>query len=306
MTDRIIDLTTQPARLSVRHRQLVIETGEQPAVTIPLGELAALVLSCPQIILTQPVLAGLAEAGGVCVVCDGKSRPISIMVPLVQHHVQTERLTAQARATPHVKKKLWRQIVRNKIESQAQVLRQLHGDEKGLPALVRLVRLGDSTNVEAVASKRYWRHIFGDPSFRRDVQRQDQNRFLNYGYAILRAVTARALIATGLHPSLGIHHHNRYNPFCLADDLMEPFRPRVDLHVARMLSEISPEAPLSPQVKARLLGFLEERYVIAGKRLSLFDTLARAASSLADALADTQAKSRTPLVLPDWKNHAAE
>ncbi|MGQ9505491.1 MAG: type II CRISPR-associated endonuclease Cas1 [Thermogutta sp.] len=302
MINHVIDLATKPARLSVRHCQLVIDVPDGAETTIPLAEVAVLVVGHPQVAMTQPVLARLAEAGGVCVVCDGKSRPVGTMFPLAQHHAQTERLTAQARAPLALRQRLWRQIVRNKIESQAAVLRTLYHDDFGLQQLVRRVRSNDASNVEGMASRRYWRRLFQDPSFRRKPDREDQNRFLNYGYAILRAVTARAIVGTGLHPSLGIHHHHRYNPFCLADDLMEPFRPRVDLLVVQLLKEFPPDAALSPEIKGRLLTFLEDRYQFQGEKRTIFDVMSRVASSLGDVFL----KERQDLLLPEWKSYAPQ
>lgn len=295
MINHVIDLTTRPARLSVRNRQLVIEGAKGEITMCPLAEIAVLVTAHPQITVTQAVLAGLSEAGGVCVVCDAKSRPVATMLPLVNHHLQTERLRAQASASLPTKKRLWQQIVRNKIASQAQVLRELHSQDFGLSRLAAQVKSGDRSNVEAVASRRYWRHLFGT-AFRRNPDADDQNRFLNYGYAILRAVVSRAITAVGLHPSLGLHHHNRYNPFCLADDLMEPFRPRIDRRVVQIVGTWSPQSELTPEIKLQLLAFLEERYFFEGQSRTIFDVLTRIASSLADVFL----RKQKVMALPDW------
>lgn len=296
MINHVLDLTTRPARLSVRHQQLVIQGADQSVTTLPLAELAVLVAAHPQITLTQAVLSGLAESGGVCVVCDAKSRPIATMFPLVNHHVQTERLAAQSQASLPTRKRLWKQIVRNKIASQAAVLKEVCGSDFGLTRLLPRVRSGDPSNVEAVASRRYWRHLFQDEEFRRDPDAEDQNRFLNYGYAILRAVTARAIVAAGLHPSLGLHHHNRYNPFCLADDLMEPFRPRIDLAVVRLLAHHPKHTDLTPELKRRLLAFLDERFDLDGESRTIFDVLMR----ISTALAEVFLKKRELLTFPQW------
>lgn len=301
MINHIIDLTTRPARLSVRNRQLVIEGADDEITTRPLAEIAVLVAAHPQITVTQAVLAGLSEAGGVFVVCDSKSRPIGTMFPLVSHHLQTERLRFQASASLPTRKRLWQHIVRNKIASQACVLKELYGEDFGLSRLVGRVQSGDRSNVEAAASRRYWRHLFGDAAFRRDPDAEDHNRFLNYGYAILRAVVARAITAVGLHPSLGLHHHNRYNPFCLADDLMEPFRPRIDRRVVQILNQWSPQSELTTEIKSQLLAFLEERYVFEGESRTTFDVLARMASSLAEVFL----KKRKLMLLPDWSDEKA-
>lgn len=295
MINHVIDLTTRPARLSVRNRQLLIEGAKGEITMCPLAEIAVLVTAHPQITVTQAVLAGLSEAGGVCVVCDAKSRPVATMLPLVNHHLQTERLRAQASASLPTKKRLWQQVVRNKIASQAQVLRELHSQDFGLSRLAAQVKSGDRSNVEAVASRRYWRHLFGT-AFRRNPDADDQNRFLNYGYAILRAVVSRAITAVGLHPSLGLHHHNRYNPFCLADDLMEPFRPRIDRRVVQIVGTWSPQSELTPEIKLQLLAFLEERYFFEGQSRTIFDVLTRIASSLADVFL----RKQKVMALPDW------
>lgn len=295
MINHVIDLTTRPARLSVRNRQLLIEGAKGEITMCPLAEIAVLVTAHPQITVTQAVLAGLSEAGGVCVVCDAKSRPVATMLPLVNHHLQTERLRAQASASLPTKKRLWQQVVRNKIASQAQVLRELHSQDFGLSRLAAQVKSGDRSNVEAVASRRYWRHLFGT-AFRRNPDADDHNRFLNYGYAILRAVVSRAITAVGLHPSLGLHHHNRYNPFCLADDLMEPFRPRIDRRVVQIVGTWSPQSELTPEIKLQLLAFLEERYFFEGQSRTVFDVSTRIASSLADVFL----RKQKVMALPDW------
>jgi CRISPR-associated protein Cas1 len=195
--------------------------------------------------------------------------------------VQAERFARQAAAALPTRKRLWRQIVRAKIRAQAALLKSLHGSTFGLEALVPLVKSGDPKNVEAQASRRYWPALFADKSFRRDVDANDQNRYLNYGYAVIRAVIARAICAAGLHPSLGLHHHNRYNAFCLADDLLEPLRPLADSAALKVLRTRGPDAPMDRETKEILLGFLTRRYELEGESRTLFDLAARTAASLA-------------------------
>ncbi len=296
MTDRIVDLSESPARLSVRYDQLRIERPDQQLVTIPLNELAVLVVAHRQVTYTHSVLVGLAAAGGALVVCDEKSLPIGMMLPLAGHSIQAERFAAQARAPLPLRKRLWRQLIRSKIRAQASTLRQLTGDDAGLLELLPRVRAGDVTNIEAQASRRYWPRLFGDPRFRRDPELKDQNLLLNYGYAILRAIVGRAICASGLHPSLGIHHHNRYNPYCLADDLMEPFRPIVDLAVAQFLRTNGPVAELSRSAKLEMLHQLTGRISFDGCQRTLFDAASRLTASLADAFLGN-ARS---LALPSW------
>ena len=295
MSDRILDISEGPARLSVRLDQLVIERSEHEKLTVPLEELAVLVVSNPWVSLTQAVLSGIAASGGSFVACDEKHMPIGMFLPLMGHFVQAERFARQAEAPLPTKKSLWAQIIQAKIKAQGRTLLELRSDDHGLLAIARRVRSGDTGNLEAMASQRYWPALFGDPAFRRERDADDQNRHLNYGYAILRAIVARALCASRLHPSLGIHHHNRYDAFCLADDLMEPFRPLVDRAVVRIVEKRGPQAPMDKEAKAELLEALTGRMTVDGESRTLFDVAARAASSLA-AVFEGKAKR---LALPE-------
>lgn len=295
MTDRIIDFSDAPARLRARYDQLIVTRPDEADVSIPLADLAVVIVSHPQVTYTQAVLCGLAERGASLVACNRRHLPVGMVMPLVGHHAQAERFAAQARAPLPVRKRLWQQVVRAKIEAQAAVLEDLHGTDHGLRALVPLVRSGDPANVEARASRRYWPRLFTDLSFRRDPDREDQNVLLNYGYAVLRAIVARAICGAGLHPCLGIHHHNRYDTFCLADDLMEPFRPLVDGAVAALVSERGHDAPLDRAAKTALLEGLTRRLELQGESRTLFDVLTRTAASLADVVMGRG----TRLVLPE-------
>jgi len=296
MTDRILDFSENPARLNVRLRQLVVKRHEMPEVSMPLAELAVVIVSHPQVSYTQAVLAGLAEAGGAFVACNRRHLPVGMFLPLVAHHAQTQRFAAQARVALPVRKRLWRQLVQAKIKAQAQTLETLHGTDAGLRALVAGVRSGDPANVEARAARRYWPVLFADSDFRRHRENEDQNLLLNYGYAVLRAIVARAVCGAGLHPSLGIHHHNRYDAYCLADDLMEPFRPTVDRAVAQYVAENEEFSQIESAAKQQIIGRLTARYLIDGQQRTLFDVVARLACSLADVFLGTAEK----LELPDW------
>jgi len=294
MTERILDIAQEPARLRVDCGRLVVERHGRAAALVPLGEVAALVVSHPQVTYSQAVLAGLVEHGGALVVCNRRHLPVGMLLPVEAHYVQAERFALQARASRPRRKRLWQQLIRAKVTAQGRLLARLHGDDRGLLTLARTVRSGDTTNVEAQASRRYWPVLFGDPAFRRDPGRGDQNRLLNYGYAVLRALVARAICAVGLHPSLGIHHHNRYNAFCLADDVMEPFRPLVDERVCEIVAAKGPQTPLDRGTKETLLGVCTVRLALEGQRRALFDVLARTASSLVAALRDGSKKLALP------------
>lgn len=295
MTDRLIDLSDQPARLRVRHEQLLIERDGYPAVSVPLNELAAVILANPQVSITQAALAGLMRCGGSIIVCDEQRLPAGLMLPINAHGTQTRRFAAQASAPRPTNKRLWQQIVRAKVRAQARLLTRLHGDDVGLGELAGRVRSGDVSNIESQAAVRYWPVLFNDPDFRRRRDADDANRVLNYGYAVLRAIVGRAICAVGLHPSLGIHHHNQYNAFCLADDLMEPFRPIVDAAAVELVLERSRDVLVDQDSKLKLFNTLADRFEWEGERRTLFDLLGIAASSLAQVY-EGRAKR---LVLPE-------
>jgi CRISPR-associated protein Cas1 len=288
--NRILDFSESPARLRVKLEQLVVERQDQPEVSMPLADLAVIVVAHPQVTYTQAVLAGLSAAGGVFVSCNRQNLPVGMMLPISAHFSQAESFAAPLR------KRLWRQLIRAKIQAQAETLAQLHGTDGGLVRLVRHVRSGDPANVEARAARKYWSMLFADLSFRRHRENEDQNVLLNYGYAVLRAIVARAICAVGLHPSLGLHHHNKYNAYCLADDLMEPFRPTVDRSVAEYCRETKDFTGLTPAVKQTIISDLTGRYMINGEQRTLFDVAAALASSLADVFLEKAEK----LLLPKW------
>jgi CRISPR-associated protein Cas1 len=296
MINRILDFSESPARLRVRLAQLIVQRENLPEVSVPLVDLAVVLVAHPQVTFTQAVLSGLAAAGGVFVTCDGRNLPVGMLLPLAAHTTQAERFAAQACAALPVRKRLWRKIVRAKIKAQAALLVELRGTDFGLNALVGQVQSGDPSNVEARAARRYWPNVFADLDFRRHRENEDQNVLLNYGYAVLRAIVARAICAAGLHPSLGIHHHNRYNAFCLADDLMEPFRPKVDRAVAEYMSTHDEPYKLESAAKQNIIGELTGRYDVKGEQRTLFDASARMASSLADVFLGKEEE----LELPDW------
>lgn len=283
MTDRVIDIGDASVRLRVDLDRLVIEPPDAPAVLIPLDEVAAVVASNHGMTLTQNVLARLAARGGIFVVMDERFAPAAMLLPLDTHSTQAARIRKQADATAPTRKRVWQAIVRSKIASQWSLLQALQLDASDGEALVTQVRSGDPENVEAAAASRYWKRLFG-PDFRRDREAPDQNRLLNYGYTVLRSSTARAICAVGLHPGLGVHHHNQYSAFCLADDLMEPYRPIVDRAVHALASREGNAVEMTKAVRGELIASLLGRFVVRGESRTLFDLIARSASSLARVL----------------------
>lgn len=306
MPDRILDFSDEAAHLSVRLANLVIRRPDKPEIALPLSEIGVVVASHPQISITQAVLAGLCGAGGAYLTCDEKRLPVGLMLPLRAHFTQTERIARQMAAKLPLRKRLWRQIVQTKIQAQASVLVLEGGKDMGLMAMANRVRSGDPDNIEAQAARRYWSAVFGDEDFRRDRAAEDVNRVLNYGYAVLRAMTGRAVCAVGLHPSIGLHHHNRYSQFTLADDIMEPFRVVVDRAAIEIGRTWGPDAALDKMVKGHIIETLNSRYRLQGEQRSLFDILARTASSLVAALGgEIQALTlpKFPDFFPDVQGH---
>ena len=297
--DRIIDFSLGQAHLSVRFGQLVIRRDDAPDVSTPLSEIAVVVLASKQVTLTQSVLSGLMEAGAAVVVADDAMLPSGLMLPLAGHTSQTQRMIAQASASQPRRKRIWQQIVQAKILSQAAALMLRRGHSGGLEHLSTRVGSGDPGNVEAQAAQRYWPLLFDDPNFRRRRDANDQNQLLNYGYAILRATIGRAICAVGLHPSLGVFHKSRNNPYCLADDLLEPWRALIDLEVAEIVSEAGPDAPLDSGAKRRLAGLLHERLMHDGESRTVFDWISRSATSLATALSTDLPVPQIRLFFPD-------
>ncbi len=264
--------------------------------TVPLADIAAVIVSHPQVSYSHAVLSGLAAAGATFIACDEKHLPAAMLLPLVTHSTQTERFAAQVQVSLPTRKRVWQEIVRAKLLSQARLLEERTGKDWGLGPLASRVRSGDAGNLESQAARIYWPALFGD--FHRDPEGEGVNACLNYGYAVVRAVVARALCGAGLHPSFGVHHHNRYDPFCLADDLMEPFRPLVDRVVARLRDERGAEVTVDKESKRAILEGVLRRYQAEGESRTLFDWASRAASSLTAIIEGRAGKLDLPLLSP--------
>jgi len=283
--NRVVDITTQGAKITMRLDQLVISSTSEPPLTIPCTDLAVLVLSHPEIEITQPAMAAIMRYRASMIVCDDRRMPSGMLVPYAGHHLQSSRVAAQATVKLPKKKRIWQQIVREKILNQANVLRLLQRDLMGLNRLADQVRSGDPTNIEAQAARRYWSAMKLGDSFRRDPDALDLNRHLNYGYAVLRAFVARAICCAGLHPSLGVHHHNQFNSFCLADDLMEPFRPLIDHVVGRNCESFQTQTLLSTATKRLLIEALLGRCATTTGIRRVTEAIQTAAVSLGQVLA---------------------
>ena len=281
-TERILDFSEAAAHLRVADAQLLVERDRQIVGSIPLSDVAIVILSHPALSYTHAVMQWLARSGAAVLICDGNSLPLSLCLPLFNHSLQAQRIQQQIATSMPTKKRLWQHLVRAKIRAQALTLKRLRGIEDGLMQLSDRVRSGDPDNIEAQAARRYWRALFNGTHFRRDPDGPPPNNALNYGYAVLRAMVARAVCASALNPTLGLHHHHRDNSFCLADDLMEPFRPVVDLAVGQMMLNGEICTSLTSQNKQRVLTPLLGHFALAGERRSLFDILTRITTNLAE------------------------
>jgi CRISPR-associated protein Cas1 len=246
---------TNPAYLSTKDQQLVVKSNEGIVNTIPLEDIGFVVLENPQISITLPAMQKLNANNVALVCCDEKHHPSALLLNLDSHHLQGELFRNQIQASEPLKKNLWKQVIEQKIANQSALLEKLGKQTGALPQYAKTVNSGDTSNREGAAAREYWKNLFGN-NFFRDRYGANPNPFLNYGYIILRAAVARALVGSGLLPTLGIHHHNRYNAYCLADDIMEPYRPFVDSLVYELWESGTDDMILEKESKAHLLQVL--------------------------------------------------
>lgn len=249
MIKRIIEIS-KPASLGLKHKQLIIRQ-EESNHSVPIEDIGILILDNPAITHTQQLFAECCANNVAVVLCDTKHLPAYLLLPLIGNSQQTKFLAEQINAPQPTKKRLWQLIVKEKVSAQARVLADLVNDSPRLRQLATEVKSGDPQNIESQAARIYWGALFGN-EFRRDRSQSGINMLLNYGYTVMRAAVARALVGTGLHPSLGIHHRNQYNSFALADDLLEPLRPLIDIKVFQLASE-GKENELGTEQKKSLL-----------------------------------------------------
>ncbi len=294
MNNRILDLSEIPVRLNIDNACLMVTPQDAQTSRIPLSDIAVIISSHPQNSYSHLALSSLAATGSIFVACDEKHLPVGMMFPIHGHFTAGERMVRQAEAPLPIKKRAWQAIIKAKILSQSRLLEKLGRSEPGLKLLAARVRSGDPENIEAAASRRYWTALFGN-SFRRNREAPDVNRYLNYGYAVLRAITARAICATGLHPGLGLHHHNRYDPLALASDLMEPFRSIVDEAVVSIGERYGESPDSNREWKMKILSFLTGHFSDGQEARTLFDWLERMTSSLAAVYA----KEKTDINIPE-------
>lgn len=280
-----------PVYLSQKNGQLVIKKPEQETyedevkplseITRPIEDIGIVILDHKRITITSGALEALLENNCAVITCDSKNMPVGLLLPLCGNTTQNERFRQQLDASVPLMKQLWQQTIKSKIENQAAVLKECTGEEtKCMKAWASEVKSGDPTNLEARAAAYYWKYLFPINGFTRDREGIPPNNLLNYGYAILRATVARGLVASGLLPTLGIHHHNRYNAYCLADDIMEPYRPYVDRLVFSIVEQGTDCTQLTKEIKAQLLTIPTLETTIAGKRSPLMIAVGQTTASL--------------------------
>lgn len=296
MLGRIVEISNDKRHLSIyRGFMLVHSTGEdrQEVGRVPLDDIAALVANAHGLSYTNNLLVALAERGAPFVLCGANHNVVGMLWPIDGHHQQAHRIEAQIACTLPVRKRLWAAIVKSKLLNQAAVLQATGTAHAPVQALAKQVRSGDPDNLEAQGARKYWSQLMG-PLFRRDQQADGVNALLNYGYTVLRAATARSVVAAGLHPSLGLHHSHDNNAMRLVDDVMEPFRPVIDLIVWQLQS--SGPCVINQDSKRVLVQSLYQDLLTEAGRTPVLVAIQKLATSLAQVLLDERKALDLPLL----------
>lgn len=287
-----------PAYLKTLNEQLFVELlNDKEAKSIPIEDIGIIILDHQQITITQSLMAKLILNNTALITCDNTHHPIGMHLCLDGHTLQSLKFKAQIASSVPLKKQLWQQTVISKINNQAALLRIRRAENKYLLNLSSTVKSGDSSNNEAKAALYYWKHIFPDfLEFKRERFGLPPNNLLNYGYAILRAIVARSLVASGLLPTLGIFHKNQYNAYCLADDIMEPYRPFVDKIVCEIVSMNGKYLEMTPSMKKHMLSIPVMDVFIEKQKSPLMNAVQRTTTSLSKCF---EGESRT-IVYPSF------
>lgn len=283
---------SSPAYLSTRNEQLLVSypNNEQPERTVPIEDIGFVVLEDPQITVTNKLLEKLTLNNAAIINCNHQHMPIGLLMPLSGNSEQNERFRAQLDASVPLKKNLWQQTIQAKINNQAALLAERGVAHQNMLYWAKEVTSGDTLNHEARAAAYYWQNLFEIEGFNRYRNGIPPNNLLNYGYAILRAVCARALVSSGLFPTLGIHHANKYNAYCLADDIMEPYRPYVDMVVCFLMDNFDNYEELTTELKKELLQIPALDVVIGGKKSPLMIAMSRTTNSLQECFSGQSRK----------------
>ena len=284
-----------PARLSLKLAQMVVELQDVTR-TLPIEDIGVVILDHKQITITHALIDALLANNVAIVTSNDKHLPVGLMLPLDGNTLQSERFRAQIDASEPLKKQMWQQTIVAKILGQAHVLGTQLIEHNNMLKWAKDVRSGDPENMEARAAAFYWRNMFEKDAFIRDPQGLPPNNLLNYGYSIVRAMMARALVGAGLLPTLGIHHHSRYDAYCFADDIMEPYRPYVDMKVLEMWSKGGVTSDISSDQKRELLGITTMDVSISGHRSPMMLAIQTTAQSVQKCYSGEARK----IIYPDW------
>lgn len=285
-----------PAYLKLKDNQLKIidpETKSEKG-SVPVEDMAILMLDNYQITISHQLIIALQGRSVAVISCDAHHLPFALMLPMAGHVEHSERLKNQINISEPLRKQLWKQTVEAKISQQMLLLKKLGRPHEQLTVYMNEVKSGDATNMEGIAAQYYWKHLFED--FSREREGKSPNNFLNFGYAVLRSIVARALVSSGLNPALGIFHRNKYNAYCLADDIMEPYRPYVDWMVLKYLDN-NPDTPeLTKDAKAYLLQIATHDTMIMQKLRPLMVAVSSTTSSFYKCLIGDLRMIRYPLL----------
>lgn len=295
MIGRIVEIADDRRHLFVNRGFMVVRDteGERKELgQVPLDDIAAVIANAHGITYTNNLLVALAERGAPFVLCAANHNAVGMLLTLDGHHVQAHRIEAQINASQPTHKRLWAAVVKSKLEQQAAALEATGAPTAPLTALVRKVKSGDPDNVEGQGARRYWGLLFGS-EFRRNQDGDGINALLNYGYTVVRSATARAVVAAGLHPSIGLHHSNDGNAMRLVDDLMEPFRPIIDLKVWQL--QRAGESHVTPDTKRALVRTLYDDMQSSAGATPVMVCMQKLAVSLAQVYVGERDKLDLPL-----------
>jgi CRISPR-associated protein Cas1 len=291
-----------PAYLSTKNEQIVISypNKEQETKTVAIEDIGVIVLENQQITITNGLLEKLINNNVALINCDQQHLPIGLLMPLNGHTEQSERFKHQINASAPLKKNLWQQTISSKIMNQARLLKKKGIPMRKMELWAKEVTSGDALNHESRAAVFYWQSLslilsIEDGTFNRGQKGMPPNNLLNYGYAILRAITARAIVSSGMLPTLGIFHRNKYNAYCLADDIMEPYRPCVDLIVCHLMETEDNVDELTVEIKKQLLSIVSIDVFIDGKNSPLMVAMSRTTHSLQECFEGTARKILYPI-----------
>lgn len=287
-----------PAYLKTANEQLIVEMHDSGETKpMPIEDIGILILDNAQITITQVLMAKLLANNTAMITCDHTHHPVGLLLNLDGNNLQSQKFKEQIDASVPLKKQLWQQTVAQKIYNQAMVLKSQRGENKLLLNLSKDVKSGDSENYEGQAAAYYWKHVFPDfLEFRRERFGENPNNLLNYGYALLRAMVARSLVGSGLLPTLGIHHRNQYNAYCLADDIMEPYRPYVDKVVCGIIRQNGKFLEMTPSMKTELLKIPQMDVKINGQKSPMLMAIQRTTASLSKCFEGVSKKIIYPVM----------